>query len=159
MEFNKRLLSRNRKKFDVLLISSDQDKASLNIRDSCLELYPFETSEMELQGNPVFVLDSQKFIGLVTVSEELVTLNAESLEVKFPASLYIFISCHRSEKEQPALLVHTPGNWSDNALGGRERILCISHALAVKTALKTLSEQKYRLNLDSFNCSIALSSF
>jgi len=94
MEFTWRLSSRSVLNFDVLLISSDQDTASLNIRDSCLDLYPFETTELEFQGNPIFKVDAQKRTGLLTVSEELVTLNAEILEKE----LHRVVRSHKKTK-------------------------------------------------------------
>ena len=62
--------------------------------------------------------------------------------------LFIFGSRHKSESQRPSLLVHSTGNWSNEALfGGNPFELAIAPGYAIKEALLELKNQRERLNL------------
>ena len=139
----------------ILLVASNKDIASLNIKEQILKNYPFHKTEKIFQENPVFNSDiAGKNVTLITLSEE--SVRAQSLPEQFPlANLVVFISRHSSQSGRPTLSVHTPGNLGDAELGGLPRVVSVSPALAMQTALKALLHYKDEFSLDyevSFEC-------
>jgi D-aminoacyl-tRNA deacylase len=139
----------------ILIVASNKDIASLNIKEQILKHFPFQKADIIFQENPVFTADiNGKNVTLVTLSEE--SVKAQSLPEHFPdADLIVFISRHSSQSGKPTLSVHTPGNFGNAELGGLPRTLSVSPAYAMKTALKSLMQQKETLNINyevSFEC-------
>ena len=139
----------------ILLVASNKDVASLNIKEQILNHYPFRKTAKMFQQNPVYTADiNGKTVNLVTLKEE--SVKAQDLPDKFPnAKLIVFISRHSSQSGKPTLSVHAPGNFGDAELGGLPRRLSISPALAMQNALKALMHYKEKLNLNyevSFEC-------
>ncbi|MHA1821920.1 MAG: D-aminoacyl-tRNA deacylase [Promethearchaeota archaeon] len=61
----------------------------------------------------------------------------------------IFASRHKSESKIPAILTHTPGNWSDdNTYGGAPNSLSFTSSIMLALAYKNLKIQKRLKNLD-----------
>jgi len=52
----------------------------------------------------------------------------------------IFASTHKSEKNQPSLSVHAPGNWRDAKLGGKQGIICNTSAQVLKYLFQNLNK-------------------
>ncbi len=132
----------------ILLVASNKDIASLNIKEQILNCYSFkETSEI-YQQNPVFNADlNGKKIVFATLSEE--SVNAQSLPENFPeAEIIVFISRHSSASGRPTLSVHTPGNFGLAELGGLPREVSVSPATAMSDALKALLHYKEKLSLE-----------
>lgn len=132
----------------ILLVASNKDIASLNIKNEILNYYSFrETSEI-YQQNPVFCADlNGKKIILATLNEE--SVNAQSLPENFPkAEIIVFISRHSSASGRPTLSVHTPGNFGLAELGGLPREVSVSPATAMSDALKGLLHYKEKLSLE-----------
>jgi D-tyrosyl-tRNA(Tyr) deacylase len=139
----------------ILLVASNKDIASLNIKEQILKNYPFHKTEKSFQEKPVFTADiTGKNVTLITLNEE--SVKAQSLPEKFPhANLVVFISRHSSQSGKPTLSVHTPGNFGDAELGGLPRTVSVSPALAMQNALKALVHYNDELCLDyevSFEC-------
>jgi D-aminoacyl-tRNA deacylase len=139
----------------ILLVASNKDAASLNIKEQILSHYPFRKMAKEFQHCPVYTAGiSGKTLNLVTLKDELV--KAQDLPKKFPtAKLIVFISRHSSQSGKPTLSVHVPGNFGDAELGGLPRKLSFSPAYAMQNALKALTYYKEKLNLKfevSFEC-------
>ncbi len=139
----------------ILLVASNKDIASLNIKEQILNHYPFRETARKFQENPTFEADiNNKNVTLVTLNEE--SVRAQSLPEKFPeAKLFVFISRHSSQSGRPTLSVHTPGNFGDAELGGLSRTVSVSPALAMQNALKALMHYKGTLQLDfevTFEC-------
>jgi D-aminoacyl-tRNA deacylase len=138
----------------ILLVASNKDIASLNIKEQILKNYKFYKTEV-FQENPTYIADvNGKKVTLVTLNEELV--RAQYLPDNFPtAKLIVFISRHSSQSGTPTLSVHTPGNFGDAELGGLPKSLSVSPALAMQIALKALTHYKETLNINyevSFEC-------
>ena len=131
----------------ILLVASNKDVASLNIKEQILNHYPFHKDTEIFQHNPVYTAEiNDKTVNLVTLEVE--SVKAQDLPEKFPnAELIVFISRHSSQSGKPTLSVHTPGNFGDAELGGLPRKLSISPALAMQDALKALVHFKEHLNL------------
>ncbi len=131
----------------ILLVASNKDVASLNIKEQVLNHYPFRKIAEIFQHNPVYTAKIyNKTVNLVTLEEE--SVRAQDLPGKFPnAKLIIFISRHSSQSGRPTLSVHPTGNFGDAELGGLPRKLSIAPALAMQDALKALVHFKEQLNL------------
>ena len=139
----------------ILLIASDKDIASLNIKEQILKNYPYSETSNTFQENPIYTAEIfEKEVTLVTLKDE--SVKAQNLPEKFPnANLMIFISRHSSQSGKPTLSVHAPGNFGEAELGGLPKTLSVAPAVAMQTALKTLLHYKETLRLDydvSFEC-------
>jgi D-aminoacyl-tRNA deacylase len=139
----------------ILLVASNKDIASLNIKEQILNKYLFHKTEQTFQQNPVFNADlNGKVVTLATLNEE--SVRAQTLPESFPNSeLIVFISRHSSQSCTPTLSVHTPGNLAAAELGGLPRQVSVSPAVAMRDALQALNQQKTELNLDyevSYEC-------
>jgi D-aminoacyl-tRNA deacylase len=100
-----------------LLLCSEADTASVNIRNALMEMRGWETS-----GDLLFFDD----MVMMTIPE--MHIYAENLDDKVKAAgidakEVIFLSRHRSSSEIPTLTVHPIGNFNDAELGGRPRTL------------------------------------
>jgi D-aminoacyl-tRNA deacylase len=139
----------------ILIVASNKDIASLNIKEQILKHYPFREIAKEFHGSPAFVANIKgKKVSLITLNEE--SVRAQSLPEEFPqAKLIVFISRHSSQSGKPTLSVHTPGNFGNAELGGLPRVISVSPALTMKNVLKELMHFKEQLNINydvSFEC-------
>ena len=139
----------------ILLVASNKDIASLNIKHQILNHYPFNRTTETFQQTPLYTTDiNGKKITLATLNEE--SVKAQNLPDNFPnADLIIFISRHSSQSGKPTLSVHTPGNFAEAELGGLPKTISVSPATAMQNALKALLHYKEELSLDyevSYEC-------
>ena len=139
----------------ILLVASNKDVASLNIKEQILNNYTFRKMAKTFQQNPTYAANiSGKKVTLVTLKDE--SVKAQTLPDKFPnPKLIVFISRHSSQSGKPTLSVHAPGNFGEAELGGLARKLSVSPASAMQNALKALLHYKEKLCLDyevSFEC-------
>ncbi len=122
---------------NTAIISSTKDLASMNIRNSLLNKYPFKETEQILDGNKIHAYENFR---LYTIERELIF--AENLDKEIDADFFIFVSKHRSADNKPALTVHAIGNWNDAKYGGQEKILCISDGKILKAFFLELSKHE-----------------
>jgi D-aminoacyl-tRNA deacylase len=146
---------RNRGTTMILIVASNKDIASLNIKQQIVKHYPFVKTSENFQENPTYVANiNGKKANIITLGEE--SVSAQNLPQKFPeVKQIVFISRHLSQSGKPTLSVHSPGNFGDAELGGLPKTLSISPASAMQNALKTLLQCKEALNLNyevSFEC-------
>jgi D-aminoacyl-tRNA deacylase len=139
----------------ILIVASNKDIASLNIKQQILSHYPFKETLEIFQQDPIYSADlNGKNIILATLSQE--SVNAQNLPESFPdAQIIVFISRHSSASGKPTLSVHTPGNFSEAGLGGLPKLISVSPATAMCDALKELFHWKEKLSLDyevSYEC-------
>lgn len=139
----------------ILLVASNKDTASLNIKDQILKNYVFKENTEQFDENPTYVADvNEKNVTLITLNDE--SVKAQDLSTKFPdAKLIVFISRHSSQSAKPTLSVHAPGNFGEAELGGLSKILSVAPAVAMQTALKALLHYREQLRLDyevSYEC-------
>ncbi len=139
----------------ILLVASNKDVASQNIKEQILQNYPFKKTTETYQQNDIYTAEiSGKAVSLVTLSEE--SVHAQYLQEDFPnAELVVFISRHSSQSGTPTLSVHTPGNFGAAELGGLPRKVSVSPALSMRDALKALCQQRQELGLNyevSYEC-------
>jgi D-aminoacyl-tRNA deacylase len=139
----------------ILLVASNKDIASLNIKEQILSHYPFRKDAQVFEENATYSGDiNGKKVTLVTLNEE--SVNAQGLPEKFlHTDLIVFISRHSSQSGKPTLSVHAPGNFGNAELGGLPRALSVSPALAMQNTLKAFVHYKEQLSLNyeiSFEC-------
>jgi D-aminoacyl-tRNA deacylase len=139
----------------ILLVASNKDIASLNIKTQILKTYPFTQAAETFQQNPTYTANIHNNpVTLITLNQESVT--AQTLPESFPeAKILVFISRHSSQSGKPTLSVHTPGNFAEAGLGGLPRTVSVSPATAMRDALKMLQQQKEQLSLNyevSYEC-------
>jgi D-aminoacyl-tRNA deacylase len=139
----------------ILLVASNKDIASLNIKQQILNHYPFRQTAETFQQNPVYAAEvNGKNVTLATLDQE--SVHAQNLPQDFSdADFIVFISRHSSQSGKPTLSVHTPGNFGNAELGGLSRSVSVCPAMAMQNALKELMNQKEQLNLNydvSYEC-------
>lgn len=131
----------------ILIVASNKDPASLNIRKQVLSNYDFQEKAEKFESNPVY---EAKIKGNVV---KLLTLNNESIYAQhLPESfanlqLVVFISRHSSVSGTPTLSVHTPGNFAEAALGGIPKTVSVSPANLMRKALMTMLKLKNEMHL------------
>jgi D-aminoacyl-tRNA deacylase len=135
---------------NFFIITSSEDIASMNIRDKLLNSddYSFKELSTTWKGNPLFkleksetLIDTNVYLGLT--DERLIFLNDLKLdELNFKPDFLIFASRHASKSARPALLIHTTGNWSNEAeFGGNPKEISYSSALLLKAGFLALLEE------------------
>lgn len=136
----------------ILLVASNKDTASLNIKKQILTHYSFNESSEKYQENQVYEANIRdKSVKLVTLNEE--SVYAQTLADSFSdLELALFISRHSSLSGTPTLSVHTPGNLGEAELGGIARTVSISPACAMRDALKTMAKLKEEMQLEYDVC-------
>jgi len=110
----------------VLMISSTEDPASINIKNSLLEQTAWE-EHGTFYNTPVFRHTTMKNLVIVTVPDKKIRHENIDNEVKeqlhLDPRIAIFLSRHRSKMEQPTLTVHPIGNYGDAEFGGQPKTL------------------------------------
>ena len=155
---------------EFLIITSTEDKASMNIRDKLLnsKLYSFSELDSVWHGKRLFQFEgfvekktknnilsyNQIYLGLT--DERLIFLDSLKLNTsKINPDLVIFASRHASKTARPALLTHTTGNWSKEAdFGGIPYDLSLTSALLHKAAFISLINESNKQNLTDFSLDI-----
>ncbi len=134
-----------------VLVTSEKDIASQTIREVLVRDHGFSDTGESFEGNPVMARDKSAL--LITSSRDLV--ECDHLEASFDADAFIFCSRHRAQSGRPALLVHSTGNFGDEAqFGGKPRELSVSIASLVGTALRRLSQEQKERQLSEFEVSM-----
>jgi D-aminoacyl-tRNA deacylase len=139
----------------ILLVASNKDVASLNIKKQVLTHYPFRECSEKFQENPTYEASiSNRNVRLATLNTE--SVYAQDTTTFFSnLELVIFISRHSSLSGTPTLSVHTPGNLGEAELGGIPRKVSVSPANAMRDTLKAMARLKQEMQLDyevSYEC-------
>jgi D-aminoacyl-tRNA deacylase len=115
-------------RLQISILSSNEDIASMNVREKILTHYPFVKQEKVDPWNSDVI--KERFIYLlpadpVPIEFSLVTYACPSIRLEehlgpneILGDYAIVASRHRSESNTPALLCHTPGNWTDDISAG-----------------------------------------
>ena len=137
-----------------VIVTSTQDIAGQTIKEVLLDKYDFVEADQLFEGNKVYKYD--KDVLLISTTSD--SIHADHLDDFFAPEIYIFATRHRSEAGIPALLIHSTGNWTEEALvGGNPEELAIASAFSIKVGLLELLEQKKRLKLDNYAVSMEVS--
>lgn len=131
----------------IIIVASNKDPASLNIRQQVLSNYDFKEKTDKFESNPAYETNiSDKKVELVTLNKE--SIYAQHLAESFTnLELVVFISRHSSMSGTPTLSVHTPGNLAEAELGGSPRTVSISAGNLMRTALRTMLTLKNEMRL------------
>jgi D-aminoacyl-tRNA deacylase len=126
----------------ILIVASERDRAGLNIASHLARDYGFEKSP---EYSDPHILQKENVL-LARIKDE--TIHLESLD-SFPnTTSVIFASRHTSEKGDPCLTVHCPGNVLGEApYGGKPKSLALVEPNRMRTALLSLSETREELGL------------
>ena len=136
----------------ILIVASNKDVASLNIKKQILNHYNFSETDENFQENPIYTAEiSGREIKLITLNEE--SVYAQNITDYFEnLELILFISRHSSESGTPTLSVHTPGNLGEAELGGLPRMVSVSPANAMREALKAMQKLRDEMRLEYEVC-------
>jgi len=112
-----------------LIIASNADSASINLRDRLLEMSSW-TKCGEYDGNDMWEISEnqgdycEKGTRLISINN--IHINAERIDEDFERknnvkiSNIIFLSRHKAASKKPSLTVHPIGNWGKAEYGGEE---------------------------------------
>ena len=131
----------------ILVVASNKDPASLNIKKQILTHYRFNETTERFQENTTYASQvNSKDVKLITLNQE--SIHAQDLTTFFTEpELVVFISRHSSMSGTPTLSVHTPGNLGEAELGGNPRDVSVSPANAMRDALKVMAKMKEEIQL------------
>jgi len=110
----------------VLIISSTEDPASTNIKNSLLEQTTWE-EHGTFYNTPVYRHTSMNNLVIVTIPDK--KIRHENIDTEIYEQLHIepkiaiFLSRHRSKMGEPTLTVHPIGNYGDAKFGGKPKTL------------------------------------
>jgi len=110
----------------VLIISSTEDPASTNMKESLLKQATWEEHGVFFNAT-VYRHAEMKEVVLVTIPDK--KIRHENIDTEVHDQLHldpqiaVFLSRHRSKMEEPTLTVHPIGNYGDAEFGGRPRTL------------------------------------
>jgi D-aminoacyl-tRNA deacylase len=139
----------------ILVVASNKDPASLNIKKQILNHYSFNETTARFQGSTIYTSQvNGKDAQLITLNQE--SVHAQNLTTfRAEPELIVFISRHSSMSGTPTLSVHTPGNLGQAELGGNPREVSISPANAMRNALKVMAKLRDEMQLKyqvSYEC-------
>jgi D-aminoacyl-tRNA deacylase len=131
----------------ILVVASEKDAASINIKKQLLTNYRFNETTARFQENTIYAGQvNGKDIQLITLNQE--SIYAQSLTTHFiDPELIVFISRHSSMSGTPTLSVHTPGNLGSAGMGGKPREVSVSPSNAMREALKVMSKMRDEMRL------------
>lgn len=131
----------------ILIVASNKDSASLNIKEQILSHYRFKETRTLFQENAIYATRiNGKDAQLITLNQE--SIHAQDLTRSFKeAKLVVFISRHSSASGTPTLSVHTPGNLGQAELGGNSEEVSVSPAKAMRDALRVMAKLREEMQL------------
>ena len=125
----------------VLIISSTEDPASTNIKESLLEQTNWEEKD-SWYGNIFYRHTNMKNIILMTINDRLIFRENLDSEIEDFLGLnlkqIIFLSRHSSSTGQPTLTTHPIGNYGEALYGGKTKTLVPSSPRLMTHLLKIL---------------------
>ena len=130
----------------IIIFTSKVDIAAQNIKMRILENH--ELSEKNIGFEYAY---HDRDVDALIVDIPTDSIYTENLEEIFKAKIFIFASRHSSESGIPALLTHTPGNWTeDTSMGGKPRSIAVSSPSTMKRMLNWLSKLKAENMLEEY---------
>ena len=139
----------------VLIISSTEDPASTNMKESLLE----QTTWEEHGGffdTIVYRHATMKDVVLVTIPDR--KIRHENIDIEVHDQLHldphiaVFLSRHRSKMEEPTLTVHPIGNYGDAEFGGRPRTLIPAAPRYMAHLLRLIKKHLQKTDLQYHVC-------
>ena len=112
-----------------LIIASNADSASINLRDRLIEMSPWIKCG-KYDGNDMWEITEERGDyckkGTRLISINNIHINAEKIDESFEKENHvkinniIFLSRHKAASGKPSLTVHPIGNWGKAEYGGKE---------------------------------------
>jgi len=141
----------------VMLISSEEDLASRNIRSHLLDMEYWDMNG-EMFGNPVWVNDNHLSVRytMVVINDLHVrheNLDKELRDAGFSFKSIIVLSRHRAASGIATLTVHPIGNWHEAKAGGRDNTLVPAAPHLMSEALRLININGAHLK-DTFRISM-----
>jgi len=139
----------------VLIISSTEDPASTNMKESLLEQTTWEEHGVFFDAT-VYHHASMKDVVLVTIPDR--KIRHENIDTEVHDQLHldpqiaVFLSRHRSKMEEPTLTVHPIGNYGDAEFGGRPRTLIPAAPRYMAHLLRLMRKHLQKTNLQYHVC-------
>lgn len=131
------------KKF--LILASKQDLAGMNIAEQLLKF----------RKNPIsgIISKDEKFFDVFIVDDSILYEKNLNLDKISEYDFVIFASKHKSEKNEKALTVHAPGNFSfeEPKFGGQPRKVCKTSAIFQKQIFQKLKENAEKAVLKKYD--------
>jgi len=122
----------------TVIVASTTDLASRTLAETLVEGEGFQSTGVNLLGNPVFQKDS-----FLLVRFEGVIVHPPALDDYFNPQAYIFLSRHSAESGIASLTAHTTGNFSADAkFGGAGKELGRADPSLLKNYLIALWEHR-----------------
>jgi len=141
----------------IMLISSNEDMASQNIRSHLLEMEEW-VENGSIFGNPVHVAGNHPDVEytMVTINDLHVrheNLDKELRDTGFSFESIIVLSRHRAASGIATLTVHPIGNWHEAKAGGRDNTLVPAAPHLMSEALRLINTNGSHLK-DRFQISM-----
>lgn len=122
----------------TVLVGTTSDVASRTLAEALIEKHGFESTGIELLGQPV----RQKG-PLLLVTFENQIIHPPDLDAYFNPQAYVFLSRHYAKSGVPALTAHTTGNFSNEAeVGGNGRELAKVNPDLLKNYMQALWKRR-----------------
>ncbi|MGI5964348.1 MAG: D-aminoacyl-tRNA deacylase [Candidatus Methanomethylophilaceae archaeon] len=130
-----------------LLICTESDPPSVNMRDSLEELGEWEPIGSK-DGTSVVRCGSDYIMSSKRWHVEFEDVLEVAGRFGVHPDLTVFMSRHSSESKKPVLTVHPIGNYHGNDLGGKEKTLVKSAPAPMSAALRSISALNDIENMD-----------
>lgn len=138
------------KNISVLIVSSNEDAASTNIKKGLLEQSNWKEIDTFF-NNPVYENSSINDVIIVTINDSKIkheNLEKELFEkLGLKPKLAIFVSRHRSKTGEPTLTTHPIGNFAEAKFGGKPRTLVISSPKLMTNLLRIINKNTQQAKL------------
>lgn len=138
------------RQISILIVSSSEDPASTNIKNSLLEKTTWKEHDTFFE-TPVYKHTKMNDIIMVTIPDKKIRHEDIDKEVevnlKLKPRLAIFLSRHRSKMGEPTLTVHPIGNYGDAEFGGKPRTLIPSAPRFMTHFLRLIKKNLQETNL------------
>lgn len=138
------------KNISVLIVSSNEDVASTNIKKGILEQSKWEEIDTFF-NNPVYKNSSIKDLIIVTINDS--KIRHENLEKEISEKLglkpklALFLSRHRSKTGEPTLTTHPIGNFAEANFGGKPKTLVESSPKLMTHLLRIINKNAKQAKL------------
>ena len=125
----------------ILIIASNKDPASLNIKNCLLKQDPWENIDTFYENSVYKNIEKPDLI-LITINDNKILHDNIDLDVHnklgLKPKLAIFISRHSSKTGNPTLTLHPIGNFGKALYGGKEKTLIKSSPIIMTELLRIL---------------------
>jgi len=138
------------KHITVLIVSSNEDAASTNIKKGLLEQSEWDEVDTFF-NNPVYKHSKMEDVIIVTINDSKIkheNLEQEVLEkLELKPKQTIFLSRHRSKTGEPTLTVHPIGNYAEAKFGGKNKTLVKSSPRLMAELLRIMKKNSDQAKL------------